>query len=425
MVCKRFTNEVLFFRINKEGRIDLDVICFIETAKSGSSFEAIKIARKNGYKTVLFTARKSFLQEKNRFPEITQIVYVNQLAVNTIRDELTQLQQSNEKIKAIVSFIDPFVSMAARLMNDYCGTTISVDALEIMEDKAETRITVLENSANPKFHVIHPCQKTPDISQLAYPFIIKLAKSSASRDVYVVQNQIEMEKKLFQLNTLYPQKKILLEEYLKGPQYAVEVLVHEGHINIVAIVKQHMMKRKKFIVTGYEVQLDFSEVLLAKLKAVISSTMTALNAKNVACHVEMRLVDGDWKLIEINPRIAGGAMNRIIEEAYGIHLAEETMKLYMGEKFSIIPKFKNEVYAHFLTMNTVGRLLKVAGVEKALNSPNVLEVFIKPRIGNILMPAVSMGQRYGFVLATGNCAEEARVNAFRAARELKFYVEPI
>lgn len=403
----------------------MKVICFIETAKYGSSYEAIKIASKSGYQTILFTARKSFLREKSRFPDISQIIHLNQLTESVIRNELTHLQQSSKKIKAIISFIDPFVSMAARLMNDFCSSTISAAALEVMEDKVATRMMLLENNANPKFHVIFPFDKPTNYSQLDYPLILKSANSTASRDVYIVRNRIEIERTLFQLNTLYPEKKLLLEEYLEGPQYVVEVLVHDGDVNIVAIIKQHITKRKKFIITGYEVHFELEKGLFRKLKAVITSIIKTFDAKTVACHVEMRLVKGEWKLIEINPRLAGGAMNRIIEEALGIHLAEETIKLYMGKELNVIPRFKKEVYAHFITMSTVGRLLKVVGIEKAKDATNILEVYIKPRVGEIIMPAVSMGQRYGYVLATGNSAEEARYNAFRATREIKFYVEPM
>ena len=57
-----------------------------------------------------------------------------------------------------------------------------------------------------------------------------------------------------------------------------------------------------------------------------------LGVTNAASHLEVRYVNGIWKLIEINPRISGGAMNRMIEEAFGINLVEETIKLYLGDE---------------------------------------------------------------------------------------------
>ena len=92
--------------------------------------------------------------------------------------------------------------------------------------------------------------------------------------------------------------------------------------------------------------------------------------KNGACHLEMRLVNGAWKLIEINPRISGGAMNRIIEVGYGINLVEETIQLMLGNEPCLTKKHHKYVYAHYLTVDSEGILIKVTGRKiAALNIP--------------------------------------------------------
>ena len=74
-----------------------------------------------------------------------------------------------------------------------------------------------------------------------------------------------MEKAIKKIIKLYPSQKIVLDEYLDGPQYLVEVLVHNGNINIVAIIKQEITKNIKFIVTGYAIELNLESELYKKL----------------------------------------------------------------------------------------------------------------------------------------------------------------
>lgn len=128
-------------------------------------------------------------------------------------------------------------------------------------------------------------------------------------------------------------------------------------------------------------------------------------------------------MIELNPRISGGAMNRMIEEAYGIHLMEETMKLFIGEEMNLNRRHENPIYTHYITVNAYGTLLKVTGKNKAMKYEGVREVYVKPRKGTFMTPPISMGSRYGYVIASGDSAAKAKRNAIAAAEGIKFYIE--
>ena len=56
--------------------------------------------------------------------------------------------------------------------------------------------------------------------------------------------------------------------------------------------------------------------------------MKAFGIENGALHLELRLTQNGWKLIEINPRISGGAMNNMLQ-ALGFSLVEETLKILL------------------------------------------------------------------------------------------------
>ena len=129
-----------------------------------------------------------------------------------------------------------------------------------------------------------------------------------------------------------------------------------------------------------------------------------------------------WKLIEINPRISGGAMNKMIQAAFGFNLVEETLKLYLGESPSIEPRCMNYVFTQYLIVSKKGILEKVTGKGRARKSPGVVEVYVKPRKGTNLIPPLSMGHRYAYVIATGASMEEAKKIAQNAANEIRFHL---
>jgi biotin carboxylase len=218
---------------------------------------------------------------------------------------------------------------------------------------------------------------------------------------------------------------VLIEEYLEGPQYLIEACVYNGKVHIIAVLEQEITFFNRFIVTGYCLLADIDRVFYDKIYETVCLVLERFKLKNGSCHIEMRLINHGWKLIEINPRISGGAMNQIIETAFGINLVEETIKIFLGQEPNLEKKYNRFVYAHYLTSDSTGTLIKVTGKNRCSRLPGIEEVFIKPKKGKILHPPLSMGDRYGYVLASSDNKEEAMRIAKEAAKGIRFYIEPI
>jgi biotin carboxylase len=376
-------------------------IVFIETNKSGSSREAIKAAERLGYFTVLFTNRQKLIQQRTEFPEVHQMILVETSNYDELKKNVSKLQKQGKQIKGIFSFVHSYVHLAAVLSEEFCTSVISTDSILKMENKVLTR-ELLKGHPNSPYYALY----TPDypleyfINQAKdyLPLILKSPASAGSKDVLLANNENQLKVAIQELRKKNEQ--ILLEEYLKGPQYLIEVLVHNGKVHIVAIIEQQITFLHRFIVTGYCLLPDINQRMYDSIFETVSSLLKAFEMKNGACHLEMRLVNGVWKLIEINPRISGGAMNRIIEVGYGINLVEETIQLMLGNEPHLTKKHRKYVYAHYLTVDSRGKLIKVTGKELASQFPGVEEVYIKPRQGQILRPPLSMGDRCGYILAS-------------------------
>lgn len=218
---------------------------------------------------------------------------------------------------------------------------------------------------------------------------------------------------------------ILIEEYIVGKQYLAEIIVYNGKLTIVCILEQDVLKKKRFIVLGYQFPAHLESLQYANLVKAINTIIQEIGMENGSCHLEFRYVNKEWKLIEINPRISGGAMNKIIYHGTGINYVKEIVKLHLGEK-PIIKTNKAEcVYVRYITVEKKGVLLKVTGKNRAMKHDGVKEVYVKPRKGSILTPPLSMGDRYAYVLASAHSREEAKQLALQAVKEIKFIMEPL
>lgn len=402
--------------------IYLKTIIFIGTNKSGSSREATRAAEKMGYFTVLFTNNEKQLQQRNAYPDIHKMILIDTSNIKIMKDEILNLSKNGFEIKSIVSFVDPFVHIASILCDEFCDNKTSSTAIEMMEDKEKTRIFLKNQPYSPKFFLLKPNESVPN--NLGFPLIVKSPKSTGSKDVLLANDTGQLEKHLSHLRSKNPGETIMVEEYIEGPQYLVEALVYNRQANIIGIIEQEITQGKRFIITGYGVLVKAPKEIQTGLEEVLQSIVKEFNIENGALHLELRLTKNGWKLIEINPRISGGAMNTMLHAAFGFNLVEETLKLFLGERPDINPKHRKFVYTKYVIVQSKGILEKVIGRNKATNSPGVVEVYVKPKKGALLTPPLSMGHRYAYVIAVGATLAEAKNKAYKAAKEIKFILKP-
>lgn len=400
---------------SQKGENLVDTIVFLGSNKSGTSRDALITAKEMGYKVVLLTDRKKFLSQKNEFPEVDKIIYLDKMEEAKVAIE--SLSQQGFLVRTCLSFIDPFVSLASRIQKELGLFHLSSDAYFLLEDKSRFREALSGLPSSPFYSI---CDGSKILEYPKHPLIIKPPISNGSKDVILVKSEHEFRKSMKTVKL-----PVLIEEYLDGPQYLIEVIIHNGKKHVLGILEQEIMNGDRFIVTGYQFPAVLKPEEEKKLFDEIEVIMNKINLSNGNCHLEMRLVKGEWKLIEINPRMSGGAMNRIIFEGTGVNMAKEIIKLNLGLEPNVERSYNQAVYAKFLTIRSRGRLVKVTGKNRALKHDGVKEVYVKPRKGTVLIKPKSLGQRYAYVLATGKTPEEAKKIAMNSAKEIRFVMESI
>ena len=319
----------------------MKTIIFIGTNKSGSSREAIRAAVRLGYFTVLFTNNEKQIKQRKEYVDVHEMVFVDTTNLLSMQIEIRSLLSKGNEIMTIVSFVDANVSRAMKLCEEFCPNGTSYKTVEIMENKAGTRASLHGLPYSPKYLTLSPKVKMEPkvINTLPdFPLIVKSASSTGSKDVMQASDLEQLQRLIRKLNEKDSNESVIIEEFIEGEQYLVEAIVHNKKIQIAGVIQQEITYGKRFIITGYGVLAFVPRQLNDSIMEVLESIVEVLEIQNGALHVEMRLTENGWRLIEINPRISGGAMNNMLKAAFGFDLVEETLKLYLGERPSLIPE---------------------------------------------------------------------------------------
>jgi len=219
----------------------MKTIIFIGTNKSGSSYEAMKYSDSMQYYTVLLTNNRKFIEKRSEFPHVHLMKFCNIDNINEIREATRELIDNDLDICAIVSFIDPYCGAASLLAKEYGLKYFSYDAILTMQDKIKSRKVLAGLPYVPFFYEINDDEmlKEEDIAE-KLPLVLKVPSSAGSKDVYKVESYEQYKETIDKIRAKYPNKSILAEEYLEGPQYLIETITINNEVHIAAIIKQEI-----------------------------------------------------------------------------------------------------------------------------------------------------------------------------------------
>ncbi|MFJ1652655.1 ATP-grasp domain-containing protein [Streptomyces sp. NPDC088337] len=213
---------------------------------------------------------------------------------------------------------------------------------------------------------------------------------------------------------------VLVEEYLDGPEVSVECVTHRGETTAVAVTRKHLGPAPYFDETGHTV--DAADPLLPQVAPVAAAAVRALGITDGVQHVEMRLVDGRPRLIEVNARIGGDMIGHLVRLATGIDLPRTATDLACGRAPDLTPTRRGAAGIRMLYPDTSGTLTeRHINQPFAAHTPWLRQVQWIRKIGDevVLPPEGDLfTARAGFYIATGRTTAEVTERLDTAADEI-------
>lgn len=109
---------------------------------------------------------------------------------------------------------------------------------------------------------------------------------------------------------------VLVEGYITGPELSVEL----WNGRAITAVRKHLGPEPFFVETGHDVPGPLSSVDIAWVCQAAEEAAAALGMRWGPVHVELRLAADVPRVIEVNARIAGGHIPRLVHLATGVDL---------------------------------------------------------------------------------------------------------
>jgi biotin carboxylase len=217
----------------------------------------------------------------------------------------------------------------------------------------------------------------------------------------------------------------LVERYVPGPEYAVEGLIVDGGLHILAVFdKPDPLEGPFFEETIYVTPSRADSRVQNSLVDATGRAAAALGLVTGPVHAELRYSDGGPWLIELAARPIGGKCSRVLRfgEASEYSLEDVIVGHTVGVMRQVPRREERAAGVMMIPIPAAGTLEKVTGVEAAKAEPGVEEVLITAHRGQELVP-LPEGSRYlGFIFARADTPQLVESSLRRAHEKLEIKV---
>jgi len=268
---------------------------------------------------------------------------------------------------------------------------------------------------------------------IPYPCVLKPLCLSASRGVIRADNPdqfVEAFRRIRDL-LLLPEIRalrdetaewILAEEFIPGPEFALEGLLDGGRLRPLALFdKPDPLDGPFFEETIYVTPSGLPAEVQQEIVRETERAAEALGLCHGPIHAELRLnAAGPW-VLEVASRAIGGLCSRALRFGVGMSLEELIIRHALG--MEIAPAREEPAAGVMMIPIPRGGILKaVDGVDEARQVPGIDDVAITAKLDQEVVPLPEGSSYLGFIFARGASPEQVEAALRQAHGRLRFTI---
>lgn len=306
---------------------------FIESNSSGSGADFILRARELGLLPVFITDspdRYAFLHGSPDL-DVRTCDTASEAAVTAVVDNVA----ATIPIKLLTTSSDLYLYTAALQARRLGLAGPDPDAIAMCRDKARQATALRAAGIGVPYGVTveADCDIPNGIARVGLPAVVKPISGTGSVGVTLVETEIaatEALQNLLGTTTDVRGRSIksgaLLMSYIAGDEFSVEIL----DSLVIGVTRKYLGVLPHFVEIGH----DAPAIMLSKLREqVVHEALRAIQVlghERGPAHVEVRAHQGRVTIIEVNPRLAGGAIPSLFRHATGFDPILAVLRSLLG-----------------------------------------------------------------------------------------------
>jgi biotin carboxylase len=271
--------------------------------------------------------------------------------------------------------------------------------------------------------------------RINYPCVVKPVALSTSRGVMRANNETEFLAAAKRLDTIVSKpdvarrlaeaaREALVEEFISGFEIALEGLVTNGELRILAIFdKPDPLDGPFFEETIYVTPSRLPHPTQRQIRETTQAAVRAMGLTRGPIHAELRInQQGPW-VIEVAARAIGGLCSRTLRFDRGMSLEELILRHAVGQDVARVELESTAAGVMMIPIPKAGILKEVKGVADAMRVPDIEDIAITAHTTQELLPPPEGASYLGFIFSRAESPERAEAALRETHRRIEFVIE--
>jgi biotin carboxylase len=272
--------------------------------------------------------------------QATKVLEVASFAPEHV-DEVVLAEHRRRPFDALLCLLHIRTSESARLARLIGARFLNPDSAALLMDKHAVRLCLAERGLPQPEFALAKCARelTCAVQRVGLPAIIKPADGYGSERIiaiddpdcqdYLAHMQLALRAPLAYGFGAQSSGRLLVERRLTGRLLGCDTFTAGGSHRLLGIHEKQLFAASKFSIRGG----TFSPGCLGlePVRDYVFAVLDAVGFDWGAAHVELYLTDDGPRLVEVNPRLVGAGIPRLVGLATGRDMISDLIALHLGE----------------------------------------------------------------------------------------------
>ena len=249
---------------------------------------------------------------------------------------------ARRRIDAVLCLVDTRLIDAARLAARLGLRHIAPNTATLLRDKYRVRCHLAQRGlAQPPFELAESNEGLKRaVSALGLPVLIKPADGYGSQNIVVLRQEVDLDPLLTPLEDMLPSRldyglgvsandRLLVERFMEGTVVGCDTLSVDGTHRMLGINEKSFFDPPSFAIRGGCFTPHGTQ--FAAIERYVFSVLDALGFDWGATHTELMLTPEGPRLIEVNARLVGARIPRLVSYALQRNFHADLIDVHLGK----------------------------------------------------------------------------------------------
>lgn len=359
--------------------------------------------------------------------EADDFIVANTYDVRQTIESSKKFHETKKNINAVICMASDVPLTVAAVASELKLPGIPLESAKIVMDKVLMKDRLKRaNLPIPKYKELYNLAEFEnELKSFKFPLIIKPVDSRGARGVIKVTENVDLEWAYLHAKSFSPSGRVLIEQYLEGPQISTEALVIDKKVFTIGFSDRNyefLEKYAPFIIeNGGDLPSHLNQNEQNSIIKTFEKTARALNINNGVIKGDMVLSKGDPYIIEVATRLSGGYFcSHEIPLNTGVDFVGNAIKLALGDRINkkeLVRKFNKPVCQRYFFPKP-GKVINISIPNWIINNKKIKLFEIRVKVGDIISEPTDHPARAGVVVCIGETSNEARQISEKVIKEV-------